>query len=278
MSSSSGPSPGRRSRVRRAADRGGPASPPRLRLAEALLALDSTDEAESLFHALSEVGPDNPRVRLGLGQIAFQRGQLRESLPDLRAAAVSPFAQREARAALAVIYERLGEAEAAGIERGYLSDLPPDQPWPDPWGEEIEALQSGISARLRHAERLYGRGEVAKAIDLVQEVAHDYPESDMPHQVMAGVFLHVNRPDKAEAELHKAIELNPTGIEVRVLLARVQEIRKDEAGAESSYRRVIQLKPDHAQAHYSLGQCRLRQHDPAGAAEAFRRRCAISRA
>ncbi|HEX5271370.1 MAG TPA: tetratricopeptide repeat protein [Gemmataceae bacterium] len=256
--------------LRRAADRAGSVTAPRLRLAEALMTLDRPDEAEPLFDQLLAAEPDNARALLGRGQVASQRGRLRESLPDLRAAAESPFARREASAALAVIYERLGEIEAADEQRARLRDLPPDAPWPDPWGEEIDELQSGLSARLRRAEELFSRGDVARAADLVAQAARDYPESDEPHQLMASAFLAMNRLDAAERALSRALELNPAGIENHFLLGRIREMRKDDAGAEASYRRVIELKPDHAEAHYKLGRCLLRRHDPAGAAEEFR--------
>src|SRR5262249_44446041 len=128
--------------LRRAAEKGGSELAPRLRLAEVLLALDRPDEAEPLLRDLLLDYPDNPRARLGLGLIACRRGELRASLPDLRAAAASKFSRREARAALAAAYQRLGDAEAAAEESRLLVGLPPDRPWRDSFAEQVESLQT----------------------------------------------------------------------------------------------------------------------------------------
>jgi tetratricopeptide (TPR) repeat protein len=256
--------------LRRAAERAGNEVAPRLRLAEILLALDRPDEAEPLFRELLRDYPDNPRVHLGLGLIAYRRDELRESLPDLRAAANSPYSRREARAALAAAYERLGNAEAAAEERRVLADLPADPPWPDSFAKQVESLQTGLSPRVDQAGRLLNSGRVPEAIALLRDVLRDYPESDQAHGALATAYLYQRNLPAAEAELVKVVRLDPQKIEGHLQLGEVRAARKDEAGAEACYRKVIELKPDHAQAHYNLGQCRLRQHDPAGAADAFR--------
>jgi tetratricopeptide (TPR) repeat protein len=235
-----------------------------------LLALDRPDEAEPLFRDLLLDYPDNPRARLGLGLIAYRRGELRESLPDLRAATNSAFSRREARAALAAAYQRLGDAEAAAEERRLLVELSADRPWPDAYSEQVETLQTGLSPRLEQAGRLIESGRVAEAIALIRDVLRDYPESDQAHGALANAFMLQNNMGAADAELCKVLRINPQMIEGHLQLGDVRTMRKDDAGAEACYRRVIELKPDHALAHYSLGQCRLRQHDPAGAADEFR--------
>jgi tetratricopeptide (TPR) repeat protein len=256
--------------LQRAAERAGNEIPPRLRLAEVLLALDRPDEAAPVFRDLLRDYPDNPRAHLGLGLIAYRRGKLRDSLPDLRAAASSPFAQRDARATLAAAYERLGDTEAAAEERRLLADLPADRPWPDSFAKQVESLQTGLSARVDQAGRLLNSGQVPEAIALLRDVLHDYPDSDQAHGALATAYLFQNNLAAAEAELSKVVRLDPQKIEGHLQLGEVRAMRKDDAGAEACYRRAIELKPDHAQAHFNLGQCRLRQHDPTGAADAFR--------
>jgi tetratricopeptide (TPR) repeat protein len=256
--------------LRRAAERGGDELAPRLRLAEVLLALDRPDEAEPVFRDVLLDYPDNARAHLGVGLIAYRRGELRESLPDLRAAATSKFSRREARAALAAVYQRLGDAEAAAEERRLVAELPADRPWRDTFSEQVESLQTGLSPRLDRAGRLIESGRVAEAVTLIRQVLSDYPESEQAHGALANAFMLQNNLAAADAELCVVVRLDPQRIEGHLQLGDVRTMRKDDAGAEACYRRVIELKPDHALAHYSLGQCRLRQQDPAGAAEEFR--------
>ncbi len=255
--------------LRRAAEREHSELAPRLVLAETLLALDRLDEAEPVFRDVLATHPDDTRAHLGLGQLASRRGQLHESVPELLAATGCLSSRRTACAALADVYQRLGDEESARDMRHRLPDLPPDAPWPDPWREEVEAMRRGLSARLQRADQMLARGQVNEALDLMAEVAREHPESDEPHQAMASAYLSLNQLDAAESELRKAIHLRPQGIDNHLLLGEVRRRKHDEPGAEACYRRAIGLKPDHAQAHYSLGQCRLRQHDPAGAADEF---------
>jgi tetratricopeptide (TPR) repeat protein len=256
--------------LRQSAERDRSETAARLVLAETLLALDRPDEAEPLLRELLAAHPESARVHLGLGQIAARRGQLRASLNDLQEAADSPYCRRAARAALADVYERLGETDAAATERQHLPELPPDPPWPDAWRDEVEALRRGLSARLQRAEQILACGKVHEALELMAEVAHDHPESDEPHQAMASALLTLDRLEAAEAHTRLAIRLRPESVDNHLLLGEVRKRRHDEPGAEKCYRRALELKPDHAAAHYGLGQCRQRQHDPAGAAAEFR--------
>ncbi len=256
--------------LRRAADRSGKEVAPRLRLAEALLAQDRPDEAEAAFRQVLEMQPGNPRAELGLGQIAYRRGELPQSLAHLRSAAESPLAQKAARSTLAEVCERLGDAEGAETERRRVADLPPDQPWPDPLIQEVERLQTGLANRLDRADTLLGRGQAGEAADLLGEVVRDHPESAQAHLDLGRALIRLGRLDAAEAELRQGLRLDPTAVNGHYLLGGVLVLRKDDAGAEACYRRAIELKPTHHLAHYQLGQCRLRQHDSAGAADAFR--------
>jgi tetratricopeptide (TPR) repeat protein len=258
--------------LRRAVERGGGEFAPWLRLAEALLAQDQLDEAEPLFRQVQEAYDDNLRARalLGLGQVAYRRGELAESLPYLRRAADSPVAQRAARAALAEVDQRLGDAAGAEAERRRVADLPPDPQWPDPFLREAETLQTALPARLAQADRVLAQGQVHEAADLFRAVLRDHPESDRAHLEMARVLIRLNDLGAAETDLREALRLNPQSIDGHFLMGAVYGLRKDDGKAEASFRRVVALKPAHALAHYNIGLCRLRQKDPAGAAEAFR--------
>jgi tetratricopeptide (TPR) repeat protein len=256
--------------LERAAARGGREIAPRLRLAEALLARDRLDEAESQLRAVLGEQPDNPRARLGLGQVAYRRGELRQSLPDLRRAAESPLAEKAARATLAEVCQRLGESEAAEAERSRIADLPADPPWPDPLLREVELLRTGLAARLDQADEMASQGQVAEAAAVLRQVLHDHPDSDRAHLELGRILIRLNDLGGAEDELRMALRLNGQSINAHFLLGGVRALKKDDAEAETCFRAVIGLKPTHALAHYNLGLCRLRQKDPSGAAESFR--------
>jgi tetratricopeptide (TPR) repeat protein len=256
--------------LRRAAGRGGRERAPCLRLAEALLAQDRPDEAEPLFRDVLETDPGHPRAELGLGQVAYRRGELRPSLAHLAAAATSPLARKAARATLAEVCERLGDSDRAEAERRQVAELPADRPWPDPLIQQVERLQTGLLNRLDTAATLFEQGRPDEAADLLGEVTRDHPESARGRLDLGRVLIRLGRLDEAEAELRAGLRLDPGAVNGHFLLGGVRVLRKDDVEAEACYRRVIGLKPTHFLAHYQLGQCRLRQSDEAGAAEAFR--------
>src|SRR5207253_628307 len=74
----------------------------RLRLAEALLALGRTDDAEAEFRQLARAEPGHPRANLGLARAALARGDLAGCEKHLAAAANDP---RSRQAAATVLVE-----------------------------------------------------------------------------------------------------------------------------------------------------------------------------
>src|SRR5262249_44636533 len=67
---------------------------PQLRLAELLLGLGRTDEAEAGFHDVLRRDPYHPLARLGLARCACARGAFADALPHLEHAAVSPLTKK----------------------------------------------------------------------------------------------------------------------------------------------------------------------------------------
>jgi tetratricopeptide (TPR) repeat protein len=241
----------------------------RLRLAEQYLKLDRIDEADALFRNLLVELPDHPRALLGRGQVLARRGQWRECLAPLEAAAKDPAAERSARVALAEAYGRLGEHAAA--ERQRAAAPPAEQPWPDPFLAEAQRLRTGLAARIQQTVELSGNGRIEEALALISQVLRDHPSSDAAHLTLAKVLIRAGQMEPAGQELVQALRLNPNLPDGHFLLAGIQMLQKDYHAAERSYLRALELKPTLALAHYNLGKCRLKQGNKAGAIDAFQR-------
>src|SRR5262249_20590872 len=96
--------------LRRAPEPGGEAArATRLRLGELLQAQGRLDEAEEQYRVLERQDPANPRAALGLARLAWDRGEMEQSLSQLRLAADSPFTRKQAHLLLAEIHERQGD-------------------------------------------------------------------------------------------------------------------------------------------------------------------------
>ncbi len=242
----------------------------RLRLAEELLKLDRTDEADEFFREVLAGEPGNPRALLGRGLILTRADLWREALAPLKAAAEHPTARRAARVALAEAYTRLGDAAAAEAERKRAAESPADPGWPDPLLQEARAYRTGLQPRIDMALDLLNNGLAEQAYDLIEQVLRDHPDSAEAHLTLAKLMIRSGAFPDAERELRQAVGLNPKLVEGHYLLAGVLAQRKDYAAAERSYLRAIELKPAYGLAHYNLGDCRLKKGDRSGAAAAFR--------
>ena len=244
--------------------------PLRLRLAEQYLEHDRPDDADPIFRDLAADYPDDPRVLLGRGQILVRRGQWREALAPLTAAAGHPTAQRAARVVLIEAYSCLGEPAAAVAERGRTGGLPADLPWTDPFLDEVKGLRTGLQPRIAQAKQLLREGRFEEALALAESVLRDHPDSAEAQLTLGSMLISAGAVNDAEDAIRKAIRLNPELVDAHLLLAGVLKHRKDYAAAERSYLRAIELKPAIGLAHYQLGDCRLKAGDKPGAVATFR--------
>ncbi len=256
--------------LRQAVERAGNDVTPQLRLAEVLLAQDQSEEAERHFRRVLELHPGNPRAELGLGQVAYQRDDLRGSLPYLKRAAASAYARRTARGLLAAVYQRLGDETAAARESYQAARLPPDSAWPDPWMEQVHELQTGLHARLSRGERLFLQGETKEGLAVLQETVQKHPEADRVHLFLGRAYFRLHELPAAVRALREAVRLAPDNVEAWFLLASALYHQKNYSAAIECFRQTAQIKPDHALAHYNLAQCLLTQGERQAAIEALR--------
>jgi tetratricopeptide (TPR) repeat protein len=256
--------------LRRAADLAPDDLTLRLRLAEESLKLDRIDEADALFRGLLARHPNNPRALLGRGQVLLRRGQWREAVAPLKAAAGHPTARRSARVALAEAYLRLGDAEAAAAEQKRAAEAAKDLVWPDTFLAEARALRTGLQPRIDLALDLAAGGQTEEALALAYQALRDHPGSEEAHLTVARLLIRADRYDEAEGELREALRLGPQLVEGHFLLAGVRMLRQDYPAAEAGFRRAVGLKPSYGLAHQRLGECLLKQGKRAEALRAFR--------
>jgi tetratricopeptide (TPR) repeat protein len=258
--------------LRRAVELGsGDSTLPQLRLDEALLAQGHLEEAESGFKQLLQRDPLNAGVHLGLGRLAVQRQRWRDALPHLRQAAADRHTARAATIALAEVYQRLGEEEAATKCRQQLERLPPDQPWPDKFLADLDRFNSaGKRARLMEADRLFKQGQIPEALDRYAQVVQEYPDSREARVALGQALYRIRNYASAERVLKEAVELAPGFAEAHNYLGLSQREQGKLDAAAASFRKATELKPDFALAYSNLGRCLLAQKDRAGAIQEFR--------
>ncbi|HTU88717.1 MAG TPA: tetratricopeptide repeat protein [Gemmataceae bacterium] len=255
--------------LRHAAGLAGDTSVPRLHLAELLANQGHWDEAAAEFRHVLRDEPNNPRAHLGLGRLLYQQGDLDGSLEHLNRAAAAVPNLRATHALLAEIHKRRKERQDEERELALLNGSQ-DLDWPDPYWEELQALQVGVEAQLERADRLVQQNRKEEAIRLLVDTVRSAPHSYKARLSLARRLLQVGNADKAEQQLRAARRLEPDSFEVLAELGMILQKRGEYREAAECYRRVIALQPAQAMAHFHLANCREQLGDRAGAIAALR--------
>lgn len=96
---------------------------------------------------------------------------------------------------------------------------------------------------------------------LAEYVAAQHENADRPeaHLNLGGLYASLRKPDQAEAEYRKAIELDPAFVPAYVNLADLQRATGLEQQAELTLRGGLRAAPTNASLHHALGLSLIRQ-------------------
>jgi tetratricopeptide (TPR) repeat protein len=242
----------------------------RNRLATILAELGEYREADAHFDRVLQRWPDDPAAVLGKGKIAFARGQLPESLQCLKRAASDPHTTKAALQLMATLQQRLGDTDAAQQTLQRLADQPDDQLLPDPFVEEASAMRTGRNAWLDYATKLYRRGQLAEARQIVDRAVKVYPESPDFWILLGRIQMREQQWGDARQSWQKAVQRAPEAVEAHMQLG-VTQLRLGEAPtAIDCFRRAIHLKPNLGEGYHNLGLALATLDRHGEAAEAFR--------
>jgi tetratricopeptide (TPR) repeat protein len=238
---------------------------PRLLLAETLLTLGRTDEADAEVRQAADSKPDDARVQFDRGLVAAARQDWPAAREHLRRCLGSPYARQKACVQLAAASRRLGEAAAAEDFRRQADRLPPDLEWGDPFVAEYLHWAVRKRARYRLAEQLEAAGRPADAVAVLGPLARDYPDDYLPHLTVGKLLGQTGDLGTAEQALRTARRLAPDKVQVYYYLSlvlfrrgeeRERKGERDRASFEEAAdmaRRATELKPDYGFAHMALG-------------------------
>lgn len=268
--------------LQRAAALAGPADTiaPPLRLAEVLLALGRTDEAETQLRRALEVESDHPAVQYNLGLLALAHDDLPGSLVHLKRCEHSPFTQRKACIQLAAVYRRMGRMQEADNYSRKADSLPRDGNWLDPFLSDVLAV--GRLARFQEIYHLELRGKYAAAAEQLAALIRQQP--DYRAYVGLGEDLgKVGDLDGAESAFRSAIKLAPEKFKAYHELSRllwIQADRKERTKPEQARaefkkaadcaRQALARRPDSAMSQILLGMSLRRLGKRVEALDAFR--------
>jgi tetratricopeptide (TPR) repeat protein len=243
---------------------------PRLKLAETLLARGRVDEAAAHFHRCLEAHPGNSRATLGLGRLAYLRGDLRDAQERLSAAAADSRTHKAASALLAEVQHRAGDAEKADRLLAETSQQPDDPAWADPFMAEVGRMEVGRKRSLTIATALMRAHRLKDAITLLSGTLQQYPGSDRL-LLLLGLAHNMDEDWKAgEKVLREAVSVAPLAPRIHYNLGMSLAAQKRYAEAAECFETAARLMPNDAMTYFQLARCRIEIADAASAERALR--------
>jgi tetratricopeptide (TPR) repeat protein len=243
---------------------------PRLQLAELLLAHGHLDRAAEQFQRTLRASPANARARLGMGRLAFLKGDLRQSQIHLGFSVGDRRTQKASHLLFAQIHERLGNKAVAEKEYREAAGVPNEPAWPDPYFAEARKLQTGMKIFLIRVNLLLEQGRLDPCIAECRKLVHDYPDSEMMWLTLGKALVQKRDLLAAQQVLRKVLQLAPDSVQAHFELGFASYLQHDYRAAATWYRKATELKPDFTFAYHDLGHCLNLLGDRTAAIEAFR--------
>nr|VFJ54929.1 MAG: Tetratricopeptide repeat-containing protein [Candidatus Kentron sp. DK] len=242
-------------------------TPAQLRLAQALLGTNRTDEAIGLLEAASSITEFRGAAAFWLGKAALTEGRHAKAVEWLQLAAREQPEASRIHYPLAMAYRGLGDVEAARRHLKLRGDREPVIP--DPMIEELSALLTGARTRQYHAMRAIWQHQFDVAAKEFQAIVELDP-SDTPARISLGRCLYLlDDKERAEQELVLALEQEPENDKAHYFLGRLLWEQGREEAAMGHFRAALDANPSHAGAQFFLADGLMRQGDFEQAARHF---------
>ncbi len=256
----------------------------RLRLAETLLEREEIAEAEKVYRSGWQMYPKSQRIALGLGHIAFRKGDNQKAVELLTPLQNTPSA-RHVTQMLAILSQQLNDRAATERFEQRLASLGPDTDWPDPFYTRIYEHESPEMKAKNMVPQLVQQGAYRQAAEMCVARLKEGPQLSL--YLGAGVnFVRSRDFDRGLEMLRAAERLEPDNSTIAFAIADGllqwgnAERERDSASPTSvkywreavvSARRAIQLKKSHALAYLVLGQALILLGEPEAAVDELQR-------
>jgi tetratricopeptide (TPR) repeat protein len=183
----------------------------RLRFVELCLQDGETAEAETQLDELEALqSQEEARIRCARGMLAAQRGRWAEARTLLLPLAEHPSARKEVCAQLAMICNRLGEANRAALYARLSARAEEDKGWEDPFLEEAAGLGVGRSSRFQKAREKEHGDDLSEVIDDLRRMIQENTSKDyMTHFALGTNLGKMGRHEEAEQAFQAALALAP---------------------------------------------------------------------
>src|SRR5262249_37057513 len=183
---------------------------PRVRLAELFLEERRLDEAHEEYQAALGIDPESARAMLGLGLVAFTRGDIEAARKWANQSYERDPQQRTTSELLLRVFRRLGETEAATRQQELLARLPPGEiGWDDEFGRKVLLMRRDPGGLEAVALDLLAQGRHSDAIWAFEKLAAIDPETGQWPALLGRELIRHGDLRRARQILDAAIALHP---------------------------------------------------------------------
>ncbi|MBK9315250.1 MAG: tetratricopeptide repeat protein [Acidobacteria bacterium] len=216
--------------------------PARLKLADALLAMNQLEDSGRFYAEVIARQPAAPQAYYGLGRIKSKLGDHDGAIESLKKACQLAPTWGAAHYALALAYRNSSAGEGNSVKvAGHL-----------------KIYQRHMLVRPLLVDQMLD------AVAGLNLSASDSLNRGVVHEA-------AGRLDESIAEHERAMAINPQLIQAHINLIQLYARTSQTAKAEERYRSVIAFNPNLAEAHYNIGVMYLGQKRIADASQAFQR-------
>lgn len=228
--------------------------PPRMYLAESLLAGGAAKESGPIFRAIIAKYPGSAEAWYGLGRVESAEGNTQAAVAAFQKACQLFPEYGASHYALALAYRKLGEAQKAAPHfAAYKKNVTTVPPLVDPERQAVEQLNQGPLARMRRGRELAQSGNLEGAIAEYLAAIKIDPKLVQAHINLIQLYARTGNTAAAEQEYETAVQLDPNHADCYydygVLMFELQQ----DAKAEAAFRRAIEINPYYPEAHNNLG-------------------------
>lgn len=245
--------------------------PPALALlGQAYMDSGDLEAAKGCFDQILQRNPRSCSGLLGLGRILAERGDHAGAVGRYNEALSVAPRHGPLHYAAGISRRALGDEEVARQHFEFAQENGPANPDPDRLLAEVMRLRVGATQDFGEASRLVQEGQAALAVPILNRILGRDPDHAAAQALLAKAQMSLGDPS-AIREYERAVELNPSNIDILRPYALLLLRGNAHAAAERYMKQVIQLGGDHADDHHILGVTFLKQNRLMEARTSFER-------
>jgi predicted Zn-dependent protease len=230
-----------------------------LRLGDAQLKSNALDAAARSYQHAAEADAGNPWALLGLARCDLQAERLTAARSRLQQAVADRPDFVGAQSLLAMVYDQLGNPEAAAAARARVQRSGHYTEPPDPWMEELIFECHDPYALLTAASGAVVEEKWDRAFALLQRGLTLAPGDARLHRQLGRLLTIRGRDAEARRELEAAVALDPANEAIRFDLIKLLGKLRDEAAINTVVEAGLRASPESAGLHFAAGRRAARE-------------------